>query len=130
MKRTPDRVTAGICGLFCGTCPSYPEECHGCLSDKLRGECVVCVHGFRSCAKQKQVTYCWQCADFPCERLDDFSRKHIVNGICHHEKVIDELKDMSAIGVDKWVKKQTEQNTCPDCGELMIWYEKPHKCKG
>ena len=69
----------GICGLYCGTCPSYlayrkndieymekrPHEkgysldelrCDGCLSDKVATHCNDCRHGFRTCAAEKQVT--------------------------------------------------------------------------
>lgn len=33
MKRIPDVECASICGLFCGACPAFPDECHGCFSD-------------------------------------------------------------------------------------------------
>ena len=56
--RIPDEKCAAICGLFCGTCPSYPDECQGCLSDKLRGDCVECSMGFRACAEEHGVVRC------------------------------------------------------------------------
>ena len=129
MKRVPDEKAAGICGLFCGTCPSYPEDSHGSLSDKVRAGCDECIPGFRNCARDHGVTWCFECADFPCERLDWFSRQHIVNGICHHENIIRDLKEMRKTGVTEWIEAQTEQNICPKCGELMYWCEKPHICK-
>ena len=47
MKRIPDETCASICGLFCGACPSFPDECHGCLSDFVREGCKNCEkHGF------------------------------------------------------------------------------------
>lgn len=127
--RIPDESAAGICGLFCGTCPSYPEECHGCLSDLVKGSCVNCVHGFRTCAQEQGVQRCFECAAFPCRRLEAFSKIHIVNGICHHENVIRDLREMGEIGVMGWVERQTERHTCPLCGELKVWYENPHVCK-
>ena len=127
--RIPDEKCAGICGLFCGTCPSYPDDCHGCLSDKVRGDCVECAAGFRTCAREHGVTRCYECSSFPCKRVEDFSKIHIVNGICHHENVISDLKEMAQSGVDAWVSRQTKENICPKCGELMWWHEKPHVCK-
>ena len=105
--RIPDENAAGICGLFCGTCPDYPDNCHGCYSDKVRSNCV----------------------EFPCRRLVEFSKVHIVNGICHHENIIRDLNEMKAVGVANWVAEQTSAHTCPQCGELMWWCEKPHVCK-
>lgn len=127
--RIPDENTAAICGLFCGTCPSYPEECHGCLSDFVRGDCVACAAGFRACAKEHGVRRCFECAAFPCERLHAFSKVHIVNGICHHENVIRDLREMGETGVQSWVEKQTALHTCPLCGEMKLWCESPHICK-
>ncbi len=112
--------TAGICGLYCGTCPNYlasrkndseqlekisqktgiPVEevrCDGCLSDNVFAPCVDCKHGFRRCAEEKEVTWCFQCHDFPCRRLKDFKDVHIVNGISHHAHVIEDLTELQAL---------------------------------
>ena len=82
----------GICGLFCGDCPYYlagrlgdeeqlaalsrktglPIEdiqCDGCLSERVFEDCRTCKHGFRTCAVQHEVTWCFQCGEFPCNRL-------------------------------------------------------------
>ena len=130
MKRIPDDSTAGICGLFCGTCPSYPEDCHGCLSDKVAGHCVSCPNGFRTCAKEHEVTRCHQCESFPCERIEDFSKTHYENGIGHHVNVIKDLQYIKTNTVSDWVNSQTLENTCPNCGELIHWHEKNlHTCR-
>ena len=121
MKLTP--VTAGICGLFCGTCPHFIKDCDGCLSDRVVEDCVNCKRGFRDCAKEHNVTRCNECKEFPCKRLDDFSKIHIVNGKHHHEHIFEDLNKMNEIGVQAWVDMQTEKNTCPKCGQLEIWYE-------
>ena len=115
--------TAGICGLFCGTCQMFPEYCDGCLSDRVFSYCVQCRHGFRDCAKEHQVTWCWECTAFPCERLEGFSKEHIVNGICHHEHVIEDLQYMKEHGVEAWVQMQEQTHRCSTCGTLMHWFE-------
>ena len=129
MKRIPNEKTAGICGLFCGTCPSYPQDCHGCLSDKVRAGCEECSPGFRDCSREHGVTRCFDCTEFPCDRLRWFSKQHIVNGICHHENILRDLEEMKHRGVESWVESQTARHTCPQCGELMHWCEKNHVCK-
>lgn len=126
----PDEKTAAICGLFCGTCPSYPDDCHGCLSDKLTAHCVECPNGFRDCAKSHKVTRCYECPEFPCHRLEAFSRTHIQNGIGHHEHVIPDLADMKREGVKAWVARKTKENTCLKCNGLILWYaKKSHACE-
>ncbi|WMJ23131.1 DUF3795 domain-containing protein [Paludicola sp. MB14-C6] len=126
----PNNQTAAICGLFCGTCPSYPKDCHGCLSDKLTSHCLICSNGFRECAKNNGVTRCFECDAFPCDRLNQFSTQHWENGICHHAEVINDLVYMKENSVENWVSKKTSENTCPKCGRLVYWYDKKsHVCE-
>lgn len=115
---------AAICGLYCGTCPSYGKECDGCLSNRVAYGCDVCGNGFRDCAKSHHVIRCHECEEFPCKRLEEFSKKHIVNGICHHENVIKDLYSMREYGVEEWVEEQKEKNTCKTCGKHILWYER------
>lgn len=125
----PNTDTAAICGLFCGTCPCYPEECHGCLSNKLAFGCDTCGNGFRQCAREHDVERCYECTSFPCERLEHFKDQHVVNGIGHHKNVIKDLNIMKDQGVDSWVEEQTKKNLCSSCGKLLYWYDlKCHNC--
>lgn len=121
MKLTEE--TAGICGLFCGTCPMFPEYCGGCKSDRVHPYCNPCRHGFTDCAREHDVTRCWECSAFPCDRLQAFSKEHIENGKCHHENIIRDLQTMKEIGVQGWVDMQTKSHVCPNCGNMKIWYE-------
>lgn len=120
----PGNETAAICGLFCGTCPSYPLSCEGCLSARVAPGCGDCDSGFRNCATEHGVTRCYECGAFPCARLEDFSHLHVVNGICHHEHVVNDLHTMRELGVDAWVAQQTQSHTCAKCGKLIPWFER------
>ena len=136
------RKLAGVCGIYCGTCPIYlayqendadmlkeisnsrgvPIEkvrCDGCLSDHRFSDCR---HGFLICANEKKVTWCFQCNDFPCQRLKDFRDIDIVNGISHHAHVVEALRYMKKHGVEEWVKKQEKLAVCPKCGKTLYWF--------
>ena len=127
MINKPEEVV-GICGLFCGTCPSYADGiCSGCLSDNVKGECAECRHGFRDCAKEHGITWCNECHDFPCQRLKDFKDVHVVNGISHHEHIIEYVAKQRDIGIAAWVKEQEKSNSCVTCGALTVWCER--KCR-
>jgi hypothetical protein len=135
----------GICGIFCGTCPYYlahrkgdhtemeklsresglPVEeicCDGCLSDRLFLPCKECKYGFRQCAREHGVTWCFQCKDFPCQRLHDHLDIHVVNGISHHKHLIEYLQYMKEHGVEKWLSVQEKAGRCPECGTMLYWY--------
>jgi Protein of unknown function (DUF3795) len=141
----------GICGLYCETCPNYlaprkkdtdqlkriSEEtgvpidkvyCDGCLSNNVFSPCVVCRHGFRSCASENKVTWCFQCPHFPCKRLSDFKDAHVVDGISHHAHVIDDLQSMKEHGIEKWVERQSREARCSECGTVLYWFVRkcPH----
>ncbi len=123
-----DEATAAICGLFCADCALYQNECHGCFSDKVAEHCVDC--DFRDCTKKHKVVRCYECKEFPCKKLKDFSTKHWENGICHHANVISDLAYMKDHGVSTWVEKKTIESTCPHCNEVIFWFDKnTHKCK-
>jgi hypothetical protein len=136
---------AGICGIYCGTCPGYlayrendieqlekraqrhgitieEAQCNGCFSDKVMPSCVECRLGFRKCAREHKVTWCFECSDFPCQRLKDFSDIHIVDGISHHAHVIDELQYMKEQGIEAWLAKQEKGGRCPQCGKRLYWF--------
>lgn len=135
----------GICGIYCGTCPKYlaprdgDEEylqeasrksglpvaeihCDGCLSDNLYPTCRDCSHGFRRCAAEKGVTWCFQCPDFPCARLRDFLPVHVVNGVSHHALLVEELAFLKERGVEAWLQKKDREGRCPACGKTLYWH--------
>lgn len=130
MKRIPDAACASVCGLFCGACPAFPGECHGCLSGFVREGCRNCAgHGFSDCAKRHHAARCYECAEFPCGKIREFSIKPVINGICNHADVIPDSLRMKAIGVDRWISEKTAEHLCPKCGELINWFEmRTHTC--
>lgn len=100
MKRIPNEECASICGLFCGACPAFPDECHECFSDFVRDACKNCAdHKFFECATKHNITRCYECDEFPCNKLKVFSTKPIINGICNHENVIKDSLRMKEVGV-------------------------------
>lgn len=118
----------GICGLFCESCPTFVDgECHGCLSGHVAERCVGCRPGFRDCAKAHGITHCSECGDFPCDRLLRFRDVHVVDGISHHEHIMDYVRRQSEIGLGAWMKEQEALNACPDCGAMTVWCER--KCR-
>lgn len=142
-----DQRLAGICGIYCGNCPAFlaprqgdeaemaglaqannmaPHEvgCDGCLSDRLMPECQECRHGFRACAKKHAVTWCHECSEFPCQRLEDFREIHQRNGVSHHRQVISELQRMKDMGCKAWLEMKASQCACPSCGRVLYWFER------
>lgn len=130
MESEPDEKCAAPCGLFCGACPNYPERCLGCLSDFVEESCRGCPY-FRilDCTKDHGVTRCYECGEFPCARMKNFTRFPIINGGFHHGKAIEDSERMREVGVEQWLREKTEEHTCPKCGARMIWFNiEKHEC--
>ena len=146
MSPSQDHRLAGICGLYCGNCPAYlaprqndeaetarlaranhmaPREvgCDGCLSGRLMPECRECGHGFRACARKHEATWCHECREFPCQRLQDFREIHVRNGVSHHHGVISELQAMKSMGCEAWLEKKAAESACQGCGRILYWFE-------
>ncbi|MFC1904926.1 DUF3795 domain-containing protein [Chloroflexota bacterium] len=144
MKQDAYELVA-ICGIYCGTCPSYlawqendveqlerraqnhgisieDVHCNGCRSDKVMLPCIECRFGFRKCAREHKVNWCFECTDFPCQRLRDFRDVHFEYGISHHEHLIEEQQYVKEHGIDSWIAKQEKAGHCPQCEKRLYWF--------
>jgi len=128
----------GICGVYCGACSTYrayndndealfdwvikmgmPSDqvfCKGCGSDLVNEWCGNCK--FRKCTKDKGVTYCFECDNFPCQMLIDFSktRPHRTLGLRNLERL------RSGTSIQEWLKEQEKRWACSLCGKKLHWY--------
>lgn len=117
----PQQMTSP-CGLDCFNCPMYlatedlslmarisealhlpieAAKCEGCrnargtisfLGDS--GPCAV----FR-CTSEKGITYCYECADFPCDHLHPYADQ--ASARPHNTKIFN-LCLIKKMGVDRW----------------------------
>lgn len=141
-----------VCGLYCGACPMYTatqskdeEEikallkqfssgpmtlkkedilCDGCIGgDRVASFCRDCP--MRACPNDKQdVIRCSDCQEFPCSRITDFNN----DGMPHHGEVLNNLRQIKKMGIQKWAKYDEERWQCPKCKSPMTWYDS--KCSG
>jgi hypothetical protein len=111
------------CGIDCFNCEVYegnitpqvrdwmaahfkrvPETiaCKGC---RVQGNCSILDEpcATRACTVDKHVTYCFECADFPCRRL-----MPLAAGADHrpHNYKVYNLCRMKAVGVARWAESE------------------------
>lgn len=128
------------CGLYCGSCEIFitnqkgevketakkwgmnPDDlyCNGCKTDTTSVFCRNCE--IKECAKNNEVEFCFQCRDFPCEKIIEF--KNDENP--HHTIVLKNLTSIKEMGINKWLKEQEKRWSCPNCQENFSWYDE--KC--
>lgn len=72
------RVSA--CGLFCERCPKMVKgQCSGCAPNHV---CEL-----PGCAKEKGVEICFDCTDFPCDKVYKFFPKDFLDFLGSDEDV-------------------------------------------
>jgi len=88
-----------------------PEQirCNGCtgqLEVHWSPDCKMLL-----CAREKKVRHCFQCREFPCITLKEFSS----DGISHHKRTVENLKKMKEIGLEAWIAEQKRKDQCVFC---------------
>jgi hypothetical protein len=135
------------CGLYCGACPMYlatqtkdeqrlksiqqqfgsgpmklsQEDllCDGCLGGgRLASFCRKCAIRESAAAKTK-TRRCSECAEFACSRITGFNN----DGMLHHAEVLQNLRQLRTMGIKDWAKHEEERWRCPQCRELISWYD-------
>jgi hypothetical protein len=113
------------CGLDCFNCDVYVDNiteeykqhaseflkipieetpCKGCRDEKgkcnwANGQCDTW-----DCAQEKEVMYCYQCADFPCKLL----MPTLQGADYPHNMKVYNLCRMKFFGIEKWVKEAAD----------------------
>ena len=97
-----------VCGLNCTKCDLLEQgECNGCrgsLENHWSPDCQ-----FLACIKDRGFDYCYECEEFPCDKINSFAS----DGHEHHRITIENLKSMKKIGLKKWIENQKESKFCP-----------------
>ncbi|RLE73066.1 MAG: DUF3795 domain-containing protein [Thermoprotei archaeon] len=130
----PDKALAGVCGLYCGCCPIYRAykdgyenflkiiaatvgvdkvACEGCRSEKCwRENCF-----FKECAYGRGLDFCFECPEYPCGRLLEFSEM-----VSHRQVIFENAERIQEVGWEKWLKEEDVRWRCPYCGSRISYY--------
>ncbi|MFX1479727.1 MAG: DUF3795 domain-containing protein [Promethearchaeota archaeon] len=131
-----DNNLAAPCGIYCGACRQYllwkkdllKERGYkmGCKGCRIRNK--NCAFIRRDCLtlKKKQLEYCYECEQFPCQNLQKINSQYQERWSVN---LIENLKRIEEIGIEKWLQEQKELYTCPECeGEICIHDTECYDC--
>ena len=100
-----ENITEEMKEQFASKIQKDPEEvaCKGCRKEN---GCPHFKHGCETlmCVNDKGLEFCFECEDFPCSKLQP--AKDGAARYPHNFKIFN-LCRMKAIGVEKWVKKES-----------------------
>lgn len=124
------------CGLYCGACSIMVERknnrleamadnnkyrfdelmCNGCKTQVNSIYCREC--DIKKCAKEKNVEFCFECNEFPCDIITKFN----YDEHDHHSVVLKNLNDIEENGIENWLGNQEKRWKCKVCETSFSWY--------
>jgi len=131
-----DNNLAAPCGIYCGACRQYllwkkdllEERGYkiGCKGCRIRNKNCAFIRRYCPALKKKELDYCYECEQFPCQKLQKidslYRERYSVN-------MVENLKRIEEIGVEKWLQEQKELYTCPECGgEICVHDAECYDC--
>ncbi len=131
------RLLVAPCGMDCGVCSHYlaydrkiPRRtghiihCAGC---RPRGKECAFLKGSCQRLARREVEFCFQCDDFPCERLKALDRRYRTR---YGTSLIGNLERIRDVGIEAFLNEQLRRYRCPSCGgTLSIHSGKCYDCE-
>ena len=94
------------CGLPCFECPGYlAEKCKGCRNENGRSGHQSEYCNVYQCIKKKEINFCYECSDFPCDHLHPYADK--ASELPHNTKVFN-LCLIKKMGLEEWAKDKAK----------------------
>ena len=130
MNKSIDAKLIAPCGINCGACIAFFG--YTMSGKKRKHTCSGCWSRTRPCAfikkkcnllANKQIRYCFECTDFPCETLKTLDERYIEK---YGFSLVENLRYLQKKGVKEFLKREQERWKCPDCGEVICVHDK--KC--
>lgn len=78
IKEYNGRIPA--CGVFCGGCPMYTRQKNPCPGAEINFKRCESCKTFHLCCKEKGITHCYQCNEFPCLKFKRFAKNWLKYG--------------------------------------------------
>jgi hypothetical protein len=119
------------CGINCRLCRAYGRDrnpCPGCRGEDT-SKAKTCAHcRIKNCAKLAAggFKYCFECDEFPCERVTHLDKRYRTR---YATSPIQNLIDIQASGIRRFVKAEDQKWTCPRCSAMLCMHDPQcHSC--
>lgn len=114
------------CGMNCMVCFTHcstKKACGGCLGtdESKPGHCRTCLR--KNCAAEREISYCYECSDFPCRRIRDLDRSYRKR---YGASLIEQSLFVKENGIDLFLKNEWKRYICAVCGGVISLHD--HRC--
>lgn len=130
LKQNMDIIMFAACGMNCNVCYRYcntNKPCAGCLVNNTNKttHCRNCK--IKDCTKQHNITYCYECFDFPCKLINNLEKSYLQR---YQTSLIENSKFVKENGRSAFMELQTQQFTCSYCGGIISLHDQEcSECK-
>ena len=120
--KMPEHIDAGMvapCGVICLACGAYLNKkspCAGCRAldeEHMRKSCRACAK--KKCAFDQGLTWCFECARFPCARIKSLNARYVQN---YDVDLVQNGRDARE-NMDAFLAAQRARFTCGLCGGVI-----------
>lgn len=123
-KEKIDTIMFAHCGMNCKVCYKHcyhKKPCEGCLkSDVGKPEhCRDC--NIKDCVKQKGLSYCFECAEYPCKQIKSLEKSYNKR---YQESLIKNSDFVRMNGLEKFMEQQKKVYTCPKCEGVISLHDR------
>ena len=87
------------------------EGCRGSLDVHWSPYCKIML-----CAREKEIQYCFQCDDFPCSLINEFSS----DGVPHHERTVKNMKRIKKSGLMHGLKSRKRKEKSSSVRRIFV----------
>lgn len=126
MKTCTDPELISPCGMNCALCSSYLSMKNDLKAKGIRMPyCTGCKPRNKNCAflkkkcsklSGKEVTFCFECINFPCDRLKKIDQRYNER---YRMSMIDNLRFIKEKGIETFLKNQEKHWKCKTCGGMV-----------
>lgn len=114
------------CGMNCLVCYKHcfvKKPCPGCSKNDNRKpeHCRKCK--IKGCTKSKGITYCYECAEFPCKLIRNLEKSYNKR---YQESLIKNSDIVKQVGLTEFMILEKEKWTCAYCGGVISLHD--HVC--
>jgi hypothetical protein len=114
------------CGMNCGICSGYLAARYDVKSKGIKMPyCTGCRPRNKQCAFLKKrcslllegkVQYCYECKDYPCERLVHLDKRY---RSLFRMSMVENLEYIRDNGITQFLEREDEKWRCPECGAVI-----------
>jgi hypothetical protein len=114
-----NKLSIAPCGVICDLCSSFQKDKNKCVGCNNTGNkpnhCIKC--RIKQCSeKENEETLCIKCNNFPCKYIKNLDKRYKTK---YGESPVENLQNVSRIGMDGFIKEMEIKWKCSKCGKLL-----------